>query len=391
LAHPDFNKPFQIHTDASHYQLGVVVSQDGKPIAFHSRKLNPAQTRCTTVERELLSTAETLKECRNMLLGQEIEVFTDHKNPVCKHFNTERVMRWRLLLEEFGPKLTCVKGSNNIVADTLSRLEIAEEEFSAEAFTNESANEEEEFPAGHPLSCNEIAFRQKKDRALQNKFRTEPELCVKKPHTFSDSTHTLATKNNKICVPEASQQKCAEWCHLTLMHPGEKRLELTTAQHCTWIGPSTACVSACKRCENCAVSKKRDKKHGLLPPESTPEIIPWNTLCADLVGPCKFGNEQKPKTHVEFHCMSMIDPATGFFDTVDVDQKTADVTANWLEIHWLSRHPWPAEIAMDMGSEFAAEVRDTLKNECGLSERQLPAEIRNRIQQLNNVTRHFMT
>jgi len=44
LAYLDFNKPFQIYTDASHYQLGAVVSQDGKPIAFYSRKLNPAQT-----------------------------------------------------------------------------------------------------------------------------------------------------------------------------------------------------------------------------------------------------------------------------------------------------------------------------------------------------------
>jgi len=93
LAYPNFNKPFQIHTNASHYQLGAVVSQEGKPIAFCSRKLNPAQTRCTISERELLSIAETLKEHRNMLLGQHIEVFTDHKNPVHKHFNTERVMR----------------------------------------------------------------------------------------------------------------------------------------------------------------------------------------------------------------------------------------------------------------------------------------------------------
>jgi len=45
LAYPDFNKPFQIHTDASHYRLGAVVSQEGKTMAFHSRKLNPARTR----------------------------------------------------------------------------------------------------------------------------------------------------------------------------------------------------------------------------------------------------------------------------------------------------------------------------------------------------------
>jgi len=133
LAYPNFNKPFQIHTDASHYQLGAVASQEGKPTAFCGRKLSPAQTRHTSTEREPPSIAETLKEHRNTLLGQQIEVFIDHKNLVCKHFNTERVVCWQLLLEEFGPKLTHVKGVNNIVADALSRLEMAEEEFSAEA------------------------------------------------------------------------------------------------------------------------------------------------------------------------------------------------------------------------------------------------------------------
>ena len=42
LAYPDFNKPFDIHTDASHTQLGAVISQNGVPIAFYSRKLNDA-------------------------------------------------------------------------------------------------------------------------------------------------------------------------------------------------------------------------------------------------------------------------------------------------------------------------------------------------------------
>jgi hypothetical protein len=60
LAFPDFSKPFVIHTDASH-AVRAVISQDDKPIAFYSRKLNPAQTRYTTTERELLSIVETLK------------------------------------------------------------------------------------------------------------------------------------------------------------------------------------------------------------------------------------------------------------------------------------------------------------------------------------------
>ena len=51
LAYPNFKIPFEIHTDASAYQLGACISQKGKPIAFYSRKLTPAQTRYTTTER----------------------------------------------------------------------------------------------------------------------------------------------------------------------------------------------------------------------------------------------------------------------------------------------------------------------------------------------------
>jgi hypothetical protein len=94
LTYPDFNKEFEIHTDASKVQLRTCISQGGKPLGFYSRKLNPAQTRYTTTERELLSIVETLKEFRNILLGQTIVVHTDHKNLTFKEFNSEQVMRW---------------------------------------------------------------------------------------------------------------------------------------------------------------------------------------------------------------------------------------------------------------------------------------------------------
>jgi RNA recognition motif-containing protein len=125
LAYPDFNQPFNIHTDASHTQLGAVISQNNKPIAFYSRKLNPAQTRYTTTERELLSIVETLKEFKNILLGHRIKIYTDHKNLTYVNFKTERVMRWRLIIEEYSPELIYVKGETNIVADALSRLDLA--------------------------------------------------------------------------------------------------------------------------------------------------------------------------------------------------------------------------------------------------------------------------
>ena len=67
-----------------------------------------------------------LKEFRNILLGHQITVYTNHKNPTYNKFNTERVMCWRLILKEFGPELKYIKGENNVISDALSRLEISD-------------------------------------------------------------------------------------------------------------------------------------------------------------------------------------------------------------------------------------------------------------------------
>eukprot|EP00957_Ditylum_brightwellii_P178439 13591741-Ditylum_brightwellii.AAC.1 len=69
-AYPDFNIPFKVHMDASDTQLGAVIHQQDMPIDFYSCKLNNIQKNYTTTERELLAIVETLKEFKNILLGQ---------------------------------------------------------------------------------------------------------------------------------------------------------------------------------------------------------------------------------------------------------------------------------------------------------------------------------
>ena len=125
LAYPDFDDVFEIYTDASTRQLGAVITQKGRPIAFFSRKLSEAQTKYTITELELLSIVETFKEFKGMLWGQKIKVFTDHKNLV-RHalgLDSYRVFRWRQILEEYNPELSYIKGVDNTVADAISRLE----------------------------------------------------------------------------------------------------------------------------------------------------------------------------------------------------------------------------------------------------------------------------
>ena len=62
-----------------------------------------------------------------MLSGQQIKVYTDHKNLTYKTFNTEKIMRWRLILEVNNPELIHMEiGSKNIVANALSRLDMVD-------------------------------------------------------------------------------------------------------------------------------------------------------------------------------------------------------------------------------------------------------------------------
>ncbi len=136
LVYPDFSKAFNIHTDASNIQLGAVISQEERPIAFYSRKLNPAQTFYATTKRKLLSMVEVLKEFRNILLGYQIVVHTDHKDLVCQTLNFKRVMCWRLYVQDYSPDFRCIMGEN-YVAEAPSRLEIAAEPLEETFFTEE--------------------------------------------------------------------------------------------------------------------------------------------------------------------------------------------------------------------------------------------------------------
>ena len=125
LAYPDYNKVFEVYTDASSTQLGSVITQSNRPLAFFSRKLSETQQKYSVTEIELLAIVETLKEFKGMLWGQQLIVYTDHQNLMrdALGLTSDRVYRWRLILEEYGPEIVYIKGIDNTVADAISRLD----------------------------------------------------------------------------------------------------------------------------------------------------------------------------------------------------------------------------------------------------------------------------
>ena len=129
LSYPNFDHPFYVKPDASKFQLGAVIYQiiDGEevPIAFYSRKLNSAQRNYTVMEKELLSIVETVVHFRHILLGFKVFILSDHKNLSFENFASERVRRWRLILEEYDYVFKHIPREENEIADFFSKWEMA--------------------------------------------------------------------------------------------------------------------------------------------------------------------------------------------------------------------------------------------------------------------------
>ena len=90
--YPDYNKPFDIYTNASNDQVGAVIIQDGKPVAYFSKKQTQFQLSYFTTEKELLAIVLCLKEYQKILYSSIINVFTNHKNLTFKTLSVQHIL-----------------------------------------------------------------------------------------------------------------------------------------------------------------------------------------------------------------------------------------------------------------------------------------------------------
>lgn len=131
LQYPDFEREFNLTTDASNIALGAVLSQvkNGAdlPIAYASRTLSESEGRLSTIEKELLAIVWATKYFRPYLYGRKFKIFTDHR-PLQWLFSIKepnaKLLRWRLKLEEYDYQIIYKKGKMNLNADALSRIQL---------------------------------------------------------------------------------------------------------------------------------------------------------------------------------------------------------------------------------------------------------------------------
>nr|GFA72428.1 reverse transcriptase domain-containing protein [Tanacetum cinerariifolium] len=130
LVVPDWNLPFELMCDASNFAIGVVLGQRKmkhfQPIHYASKTMTEAQIYYTTTEKEMLAVVYAFEKFRPYLVLSKSIVYTDHsalKYLLNKQDAKPRLLRWVLLLQEFDITIWDKKGSENLAADHLSRLE----------------------------------------------------------------------------------------------------------------------------------------------------------------------------------------------------------------------------------------------------------------------------
>ena len=125
------SKTSVVTVDASKTAIGAVLSQDGHPVLFVSRKLTSAESNYSNIEREALAAIWACKRLEQFLLGKRFVVETDHK-PLVYIFGPEhavksevspRLLKFSLKMMRYDFEIKHVQGSSNVVADSLSRVQ----------------------------------------------------------------------------------------------------------------------------------------------------------------------------------------------------------------------------------------------------------------------------
>ena len=348
LHFPDFSKPFDVYTDASDYQLGGVIVQNGFPVAFYSRKLNSAQRNYTTMEKELLSIVETATHHRGILYGFKVRFHSDHKNLSFENFNSERVRRWRLLLEEYDYSFEYTPGKDNVVADMISRYPLIQVDKQAVENMN-TVEEEDEFP----MDFSVISKHQANDNALDQMVRREVEKFDIK---YVNDTRIIFYRN-KVVIPSSLVLPIITWYHNNLNHPGINRTYETINMHFTCKGLKNTVRDHVLSCSTCIQQKHTTKKYGHLPP-TTAVYRPWECVHIDLFGPWSF--VCSGGMNHQLRAVSIIDSGLRWIELHEYDSKSSENISFIFDREWLCRYPRPRMVVFDNGTEFTSEFHELL-------------------------------
>jgi len=269
--HPidDSSPIFQLVTDASLFAVGAALHQKSgdhfRPIAFFSKKLIEPQKAYSAYDRELLAVYLSLLHFRSIIEGQQTTVVTDHK-PLVTAFNSsapsksDRQQRYFNIIKEHISDMLYIRGSDNVVADSLSRAVN-----SVQIDTFDLAN---------------IVNRQKGDTELESFKERLKSYSIPSGTIWCD----VSTFFPRPFLP-VSVRRCAFDQLHSLSHPGiSSSTKLISARY-MWPNMNRDIKQWCRECSQCQQAKIGRHTKGALQSFNMPATNRFEVVHMDIVGP----------------------------------------------------------------------------------------------------------
>jgi hypothetical protein len=195
LVLPDFQKTFQVKCDVSGYAVGGVLSQDDRPVAYYSEKLEDAKLKYSTYDKEFYAVIQALKKWRHYLIPKEFVLYSD--NHALQFVSQQEKLnqkhaKWVEYMENFTFVIKHISGTANKVADALSRKCLLLQEFRVKTLGFENLKD---------MYAGDADFSEAYEAA------ENPVLRDRSPWIDFLIQGGFLFKGNQLCIPDCSMRE----------------------------------------------------------------------------------------------------------------------------------------------------------------------------------------
>ena len=411
LKYADTSKPYTLYTDASKFGWAGVLTQphttviDGKstttdhPVAFVSGLFRGSQLNWAALTKEAFAIYMSVKKFSFYLTDAQILLRSDHKpleKFLLKNTLNSKVNNWAMELEAFNIQFDYIKGSNNILADTLSQLITIDPDTPT---TPEGQGYEfgyaifEEFPKvktktyevnevivgtnkeiindpelQESLQCIENPIAPQQLKKLQQQDANIETLKHKLQHNKLDKEYYSLDENkllmrkvidgghkfHAIYLPSILTFQVLRTAHDDLGHNGFPRTYAALKRVFYWKGMKEDIRKHCKTCATCRLHKLENVKFERK--IFKPSLQPMDFICMDLIG-----EFHPPTSRGHRYALTAVCMLTGFTWCVPLKTKTAEEVSKAYMDHIYSNFGGSIKILMDDGTEFKNKLKEVVE------------------------------